>query len=336
LLAALLTAIPATDLEVVDDVGEPSPGPGEVVIELDACGICGTDLEIMAGNSYRPDLPFILGHEPVGRVIEDAEESWLGKRVTMSLFGGEREHCQVCLEHPDWPTPCRVGDERLCYGATEVLGVAGRPGAFAERTSARAELLVGVPEELSSAEAASLVDAGATAANAARQVDPEDPRPVAVIGGGPLGFFAAQLLSGDHDVTVVEPLAGRREQVAELGLDAVDVMATLTGPFGAVLDCAGAPEVMAAGLDLLGPRGLFVVVGYGRVSIDSAPIARKELRVAGVRSGDPDDLRGILGKAAQGEFRLPEIRSWVLPEINQAFADLRQGVVPGKAVIVPH
>ena len=66
--AALLEAIPTEHLPV-RVLADPEPGPGQLLLDVTACGICGTDLHILEGRSYRPRLPFVLGHEPVGRVV---------------------------------------------------------------------------------------------------------------------------------------------------------------------------------------------------------------------------------------------------------------------------
>jgi 2-desacetyl-2-hydroxyethyl bacteriochlorophyllide A dehydrogenase len=206
-------------------------------------------------------------------------------------------------------------------------------GAFAELLVAAESQLVPVPPELKSTDAATLVDAGATAANAARQVPADDPRPVLVVGAGPLGFFAAQLLRPRHEVIAIEPQSARRSAVRRLGLDAVADLAELDVLAGAVVDCTGAPSVFPIGLELLGAGGTYVVAGYGPVETHLAPVARKELTIRGVRSGRRADLERVLGALAAGELEPPDVTTWPLAEINAAFAALRAGDVPGKAVI---
>lgn len=333
--AAVLTELPSEHFALDPAFPDPRPEPGSVVLEVEACGICGTDLEILRGRSYAPELPFVLGHEPVGRVAELGEgvdPALAGQRVTMTIFVGDEERCAVCRQHPDWRTPCRSGDERLCHAGAEVIGVLGRRGGFAERLEVPARLLVPVPPGLASEDAACLVDAGATAANAVRHLDPADPRPVAVFGAGPLGFLAAQLL--DRPALVVEPNPRRRAAVAELGLPVFETPEGIEENLGAIVDCAGAPGLFAAGLELLGAHGRYVVAGYGPVEVSTAPLARKELRVEGVRSGRREDLERVLGAVAAAELRLPAIETWPLALIDEAFAALRSGEVAGKAVIV--
>ena len=185
--AALLTRLPSVNLDV-RDVPEPEPGPESVMVSVEACGMSGTDIHIMDGVSYRPELPFILGHEPVGVVSavgDGIDSDLIGARVVPTLFLG----CKEC-------GPCRSGDERLCEKRPSITGVS-RPGGFAERVVLSVSQLVSVPSQLSSQVAASLVDAGATAYNATRvaldrAVDPQGAH--LIVGAGPVGFLVADLL----------------------------------------------------------------------------------------------------------------------------------------------
>jgi 2-desacetyl-2-hydroxyethyl bacteriochlorophyllide A dehydrogenase len=322
--AALLTGIPATDLEL-RDVPEPRiTRDDEAIVAVSACGVCGTDLHIMAGASYRPALPFTLGHEPVGTVVAagTAARDWVGTRVTMTLFEG----CGVCR----W---CRTGNRRLCPEMRSIVGVAERAGAFAEYVTVPADQLVRVSDALGDHEAAALVDAGATAANAARAAASSTGRSV-VVGGGPVGFLTAALLrSAGREVTVVEPLEPRRRALDAVGIRVVG-HAEDGPPADIVVECSGAPAPVAWALEHLAPEGLLVLAGYSVVSdLDLAYAARKELHVRGVRSGSRDDLEHVLALAAAGEIPVPPVQSWPLTEINHALAQLRAGTVHGKAVI---
>jgi 2-desacetyl-2-hydroxyethyl bacteriochlorophyllide A dehydrogenase len=314
--AAALTTIPAVSFQQVE-LPDPAPAPGEAVLAVEACGICGTDLHIVAGESYAPALPFVLGHEPVGRVAG-------GGLAAITLFEG----CGVCRE-------CTSGDARLCQNMRSIAGVLGRHGGFAERLVVPAAQIVPVPDGLSAAEAASLTDAGPTAANAVRCVAGAR-GPCVVIGGGPVGFLVAEMLRAEGQaVTVVERLEARRAALEAIGHTVTDTTEGLEAP-GIVIDCAPAPALMPWALDALEPHGMFVVVGYGPVpDLDLAPVARKELRIAGVRSGSRADLERALGLAAEGRIRLPEIAVFPLARIDEAFAALRAGTLAGKAVIVP-
>ena len=157
--AAQLVEIPSTELQLAD-VPEPELRPLSVIISVEACGICGTDLHIMEGSGYRPEMPFTLGHEPVGTVSAvgpDVDGALVGSRVVPTIFVG-CNHCE----------PCRSGDERLCVNGPTITGVFRQPGGFAERMALMATQLVPVPAQVPLEVAATLVDAGATAHNAVR------------------------------------------------------------------------------------------------------------------------------------------------------------------------
>jgi 2-desacetyl-2-hydroxyethyl bacteriochlorophyllide A dehydrogenase len=325
--AAVVEELPTATLAVVD-VAPPEPAAGELLVRVEACGICGTDLHILDGSSYRPALPFVLGHEPVGRVLDAAEPAgreWVGRRVTLTLFEG----CGRCR----W---CLAGDERLCPELRSVRGVLNAAGGFADLMIVPAAQAVEVPDALSSVEAATLVDSGATAIDAADVIAGTGAAAVLVVGGGPVGLLLAEILrSRGTSVVVVEPREERRALLARLGHRVLPALDAYVTPVPVVAECSGAPEPVARGLDLLEPRGTLVLVGYARLAdFDAAPIARKELTVRGVRSGSKAHLEAVLGLAAAESIRLPPATTWPIAEINAALAALREGRVAGKAVVV--
>jgi len=326
--AAVAREIPTERLQIAT-VAAPSPeADADVILRVEACGICGTDLHILAGESYRPKTPFVLGHEPVGVVVGagDGAREWLGRRVTMTLFTGDGS-CPMCTS----------GDERLCPDLVSITGVLGVWGGYAEYLRVHARQLVEVPPSLSWAEAASLVDCGATAANSVRVALTREPRSVLVLGAGPIGYMCAELLRvRGVPVQVVQPSPLRREALERIGHDVVDSIDAAARPVDVVIDCAGTAGVVAPGVPALGPRGMYVVAGYAQVpQMDFATVARKEVDIRGIRSGRRQDLESIIALAAMRQIRLPEITEWRLSDTNDALAALRNRQVPGKAVIVP-
>jgi alcohol dehydrogenase, propanol-preferring len=325
--AAVVSTLPATQLELAD-VPIPVPGPADVLVRVEACGICGTDLHILDGHSYAPTLPFVLGHEPVGVVVEAGEEArdWLGLRVTITLFTG----CGTCRQ-------CLAGDERLCPRLVAITGVLGEWGAYATHVRVHARQLVEVPAALDPVSAAGLVDAGATAANSVRHALTRRPDRAVVLGAGPIGHLSAELLRhADVPVQVVEPHPVRGDAIADLGYEVAAELGPEHCGTDVIVDCSGAPSAVVPALDALGPRGLFLLAGYSRVpDVDFAVVARKEATIQGIRSGSRADLESILDLAAAGLLRLPDVITWGLEDVNDAIAALRAGQVPGKAVIVP-
>lgn len=329
MIAAVAATIPTITLEL-REVPDPEPAAGELLVEVEACGICGTDLHILEGISYRPETPFTLGHEPVGRVIavgSAADELWIGRRVTTTLFTG----CGRC----SW---CRAGDERLCPDLESIIGVLRAQGGFAERLRIQTSKAVEVPARLTPCDAATLVDAGVTAANSVRTINRDPDGLLVVVGGGPVGFVAAELArAGGWDVTVVQTSLLRREALLSIGHTVVPSLREVSGRPSVVIDAAGTAPVVPWALEVLAPRGVLVAAAYGNVdSLNLGPAARKELRILGVRSGCRDDLVWVLHAAADSVIRLPAVTTWPLTAIDGAFAALRGRTVGGKAVILPH
>jgi 2-desacetyl-2-hydroxyethyl bacteriochlorophyllide A dehydrogenase len=300
----------------------------DVILRVDACGICGTDLHIMEGISYRPQLPFVLGHEPAGTVVEAGRNAtnWLGRRVIITLFTG-CGHCSECL----------YGNERLCANVVSDTGVFGAWGGYAEYLLVHAAQLLEIPDRLTSLQAASLVDAGATAANSVRVAMTRDPQNVLILGAGPIGLLSAEMLTTyGVNVQMTQRSALRRAAAEQWGYEAFGSIAQTRGGFDAVIDATGSAAVFADGIAALGPRGKYILAGYAVVpNADFGEVSHKEAVIHGIRSGSRADLATITAMAASGKIRLPEITSWELAEINQAIEALKSKQVNGKAVIVP-
>ena len=301
-----------------------------MIVEVSACGICGTDLHIMGGTSYRPELPFVLGHEPVGTIVgvsPDVDQEIMGRRIAAAIFVG----CGHC-------PPCRAGDERLCVHGARVTGVLGLWGGFAERLVLGADQIVDVPAGLPDVIAASLVDAGPTAHNAARTVLAGGrPRSSSVViaGAGPVGVVLAGLLMTEGvSPVLVEPNPLRRGAAGQLGLHTVASLEQTDPAIDVVIDCAGVPDAIVPMLNRVAVHGLYVSVGYAAVpELDLAVVARRELTIRGIRSGTRTDLARVLQLAADGALGLPSCQVWNLDGINDALENLRAGRLAGKAVI---
>jgi L-iditol 2-dehydrogenase len=199
----------------------------------------------------------------------------------------------------------------------------------------RTSQAVPVPESIADDAVATLVDAGASAANSVRVAALARGRAAVVVGGGPLGLLAAELLRASGvEVVVVQTSEARRAAIAAMGHDVRPSIDAVHETPDGVIDAAGAPEVLPWALDALAPGGVFVAAAYGPVpKADLTPASRKELTIRGIRSGRRDDLERILGLVATRAIRLPPVRRWTLDEIDGALAAIRARSVPGKAVI---
>jgi 2-desacetyl-2-hydroxyethyl bacteriochlorophyllide A dehydrogenase len=327
--AAVLSAIPTRQLEITQRAVPKPRSAGDVLLRVLACGICGTDVHILEGRSYRPELPFVLGHEVVGEVVEAPDDSvvTVGEVAAVSPFRG----CLSCEN-------CRAGDQRLCQVANVVNGVIGRDGGFAEFELVHQSQLVPVPDGLSPTVGASLVDCGPTAMNAVSALGSRTPERVVITGGGAIGRLVAQLLSSSvARVTVVEPMEARREAITvHPAVDTIPDGGALDDPIDVVVECSGSSAALEWALNRLAPHGLLVLAGYSTLEdFDFGRLSRKELDVRGVRSGSAAQLGAVLRLAADSAIEVAGPDIWKLSEVNEAFAALAADQPPAKVVLVP-
>src|SRR6266545_4676904 len=168
-------------IEEVDDL---RPGPGEAVVKVMACGIDGTDLKLLHGFGYTPELPFIMGHEPAGVIAA------VGEGVT-AFKPGDRVVTYNFLIPPESPW-YESEREQLCPDMLGVIGVKGLNGGYAERLLVPAHQLVRIPERIAWPDAAVHCDAGVTAYHAVRRSRLAAGETALVIGVGGVGSFAVQ------------------------------------------------------------------------------------------------------------------------------------------------
>src|SRR5713226_3224857 len=170
------------DLRIVEKP-IPEPGEGQVLIRVEACGICHTDAATVTGTYPGLNLPRVPGHEVVGRIdaLGNGVAKWkIGQRVGVGFFGGADGVCE----------PCRRGDMVHCQNP--VIPGATVDGGYAEVIIAEARGIASIPDELGSAEAAPLLCAGITTYNALRNAGLRGGDLVAVQGIGGLGHLGIQ------------------------------------------------------------------------------------------------------------------------------------------------
>ncbi len=275
----------------LEEVERPHPGPGEALVEMRACGVCGSDL---MDWYVAPRAPLVLGHEPAGVVVEAEGEGLpaVGTRV----FVHHHVPCMRCDR-------CLRGAETNCvrFKATRIV-----PGGFAELILVPAEnvpdLLV-LPDEVSDA-AATAVEPLACCLRGLRRARVAAGTRLAVVGGGPMGLLAAQAAQaeGAH-VVVAEPLEARRELAGRLGLPAVPAEAgAVAEALGAkatvVLLCTGAQAAWELGrevADVGAVLQLFAPSTPGtRRDFDVNEVMFGELEIQGSYSAGPADVRRAL------------------------------------------
>jgi len=299
----------------------PVPGTGQVLIKVEACGICHSDMLFKEGLWPGMKYPFVPGHEVAGRVEKVGPGTNLfkvGQRVGVGWNGGYCSHCE----------PCREGEFPYCTtGATTGVNF---DGGFAEYMVAPETAVAAMPEGLDAIEAAPLLCAGITTYNALRSSGARSGDLVAVQGIGGLGHLAVQFASKSGYRTVAISRGKDKEAFAkELGAhhyidDANgDAARQLQELGGARVILATAPSSKAiSGLTAgLRYKGKLVIVAAPHDNIEVSPIflLMGSRSVAGHYSGYAKDSEDTLAFSALTGVR-PKVEVYPLSQVNEAFA----------------
>jgi 2-desacetyl-2-hydroxyethyl bacteriochlorophyllide A dehydrogenase len=318
----------------IQDRPRPPLRPNQVLVEVDMCGICGSDLHAsQLPQVYRGDC--ILGHESTGRVaaVGDEVADWAaGQRVAVNPNGNVDGTCVYC----------RSGRPNFCRQATleTALGLQA-DGALAPLMAAFPGHLRRIPDELGTLEAA-WVEPTATALRAVELAGELTGRTVLVTGGGPIGQLACRIahLRSPAQILLMEPAAQRAQfatasHAVSIAADAAEDYATGSG-VDVVFECSGNAAATSTALKLLAPGGILVVVGAGpEPALDSATILLKEITVRGSYIYT-DEFDRTIDLLATQQVTVADLTTEItpLPDALAAFEALRAGEIM-KALIAP-
>jgi (R,R)-butanediol dehydrogenase/meso-butanediol dehydrogenase/diacetyl reductase len=317
---------------VVERVPVPELGPGDALVRISHCGICGTDLHHVAGRLGHG--PLVLGHEYSGVVAAVGEdvEGWVpGDRVV----GGPGLGCGAC-------PPCRAGTPHLCR-VDPVRGGAGN-GSWATFRRVAAGQLFRVPHGLDLRTAA-LTEPLAIALRAVRRGGVQPGDRVLVTGAGSIGMLAvAFLVELGAEVTVSEPSAVRRERALRIGArEAWEPGPTAVpgGPYAAVVECSGRAEVMEQAVGSLARGGTMVLVGIGagsRPAFDARQLTLTETTVTGSVDYSRAEFAEALAVLAAGRLPVDDLLEpgdVPLDEVATVVPRLTRGEIAGKVLVAP-
>jgi alcohol dehydrogenase, propanol-preferring len=325
----------------IEEVTRPTAGPGEVLIEIEACGVCHSDLHVADGDWKQfagiVKKPLILGHEIVGRVVEKGaavQDLQVGDLVGVPWVHWTCGDCEFC----------RGGNENLCIKQA-ITGVTV-DGGYAEFAKAPASHAMRIPPNLSPKEVAPLFCAGVTVYRALKHAKILAGQRLAVFGVGGLGHIAIQIgRSFGAEVTAIDISDEKLAQAKSLGtshtLNAAssDAVKELRGKGG--IHVAIVTSAAKAAYDMafygLRPTGTLLVLGLPADDICFPPIvmSAKEVRIQATAVGTRDDLREVLALAAAGKVRC-QVTSRPLAQVNEVLEDLRHGRISGRVVLTPH
>jgi 2-desacetyl-2-hydroxyethyl bacteriochlorophyllide A dehydrogenase len=298
----------------LEEVAEPRPAAGEVLVQVAACGICGSDLHGYLGHSARRSahVPLIMGHEFTGRIVE------IGEGVNSSLAVGDRVIVQPQISCGRCRA-CRAGLGNICPNMA-IIGIE-RPGAFAEVVAVPTDRVFGLPADLSDVDGA-LVETLAVEVHLFRHMTPPLLRTVVILGAGAQGLLAAQLakLAGATQVIVTDRIAERLALAKRLGAsitieadqeNLVQRILDSTDGWGAdlVVDAVGAPITRQQAIAVLAPGGTLGLIGLGKgeTTLDFLPVVNKELQIRGSYCYSDDDFQRALELLAARQIKVQDM-----------------------------
>jgi len=326
----------------VEERPVPRPGPGQVLIEVDHCGICGSDIHLLLdGWAGKPGL--VAGHEYTGTIAALGEEVE-GWAIGESVVAGPSPRCGHCRR-------CLEGKPSQCEHQGSIVDDAD--GAFAGYVVVRATSLLRLPAGLTSREAA-LAEPLAVALHGITRSGVVPGDSVMVIGAGPIGALsiAALVARGVGPVIAVEPGPRRQQLARDLGAaEVIDPVELETFPawepermaaraVHVVLECSGHKSAMEAGFHQLKRGGTLALVGAGieQPAFDPNRFVLNELSVVGSFVYDLGGFEQALAMLADDAFPtdlLIEAEDVPLDRLSDALTGLAQGRYAGKVMVVP-
>lgn len=320
----------------IDRLPIPTPGPGQVLIKMEATGVCHTDLHAADGDwPVKPTPPFIPGHEGVGKVValgSGLTRLAIGERVGIAWLGTACGSCEFCLS----------GRETLCESQQD-SGYSVN-GSFAEYAVADAAYVAKIPAGLDPAAVAPILCAGVTTYKGLKMTDTRPGQWVVISGVGGLGHMAVQYAKamGLH-VAAVDTTDEKLELARKLGAEltvnvtTTDPVATIQREIGGahgVLVTAVNPAAFAQGVGMLRRGGTMSLVGLppGDFPLPIFEVVLKALTIRGSIVGTRLDLEEALQFAAEGKVHVTYATE-PLENINSIFTRLREARIEGRIVI---
>jgi alcohol dehydrogenase, propanol-preferring len=315
----------------------PAPGPGQILVKTAACGVCYTDVHAARGDwPVKPTLPFIPGHEAIGRVVvvgAGVTAVKMGDRVGVPWLYSACGHCEYCLSA--WETVC----------AQAQFGGYTRNGGFAEYLLADPNYVAHVPPGLGAAEAAPLICAGITSYKGIKETAAKPGEWIAISGVGGLGHLAIQYAKAmGLRVCAIDVNDGKLAHAQRLGADLL-VNAEAGDPVAAVKKGTGggaqgvlitAPSMGAfkQGVGMTRKRGTCVLVGLppGEFPTPLFDVVANCITIRGSFVGTRQDMAETLAFAAEGKVKA-DIELQPLSSINLILERLERGEVASRVVL---
>lgn len=322
-------------LELVE-LPDPEPGPGEVLIQVSACGVCHTELDEIEGRTPPPGLPVVLGHQVVGEIVESGpgvNRHPIGRRVGVAWIYSSCLECEYC----------QAGLENLCpdFKAT------GRDvnGGYAEYMTVGEDFAFQIPDVFTDIQAAPLLCAGAIGYRSLMLANLEDGQNLGLTGFGASGHLVLKMVGERYPNTQVYVFARNpRERAFAEELGAVwtgDTVDRSPVKLEAIIDTTPAWKPVVEALQNLKPAGRLVINAIRKEAGDKEYLLQldypehlwMEKEIKSVANVSRSDVSEFLKLAARIPIE-PEVQTFPLGDANQALLELRQSQIRGAKVLV--
>jgi propanol-preferring alcohol dehydrogenase len=317
------------------EMPEPTPGDGEILIAVSACGVCHTELDEIEGRTPPPSFPVILGHQVVGKVAAlgpGAGRFRIGDRVGV---GWIHWACGIC-------EACRSGNENVCEG----FRATGRDvnGGYTEFMTVPEAFSYAIPGIFSDAEAAPLLCAGAIGYRSLRLTGLREGQSLGLTGFGASAHLVLKMVHHRFPLTKVFVFArSERERAFALGLGAVWAGTSEEAPpekLNAIIDTTPAWKPVVDALNHLIPGGRLVINAIRKEERDKTELLRLdfpthlwlEKEIKSVANVTRHDISEFLSLAAEIPIR-PEVQEYPMTDANRVLSELKEGKIRGAKVL---
>ncbi len=322
---------------VIEELAVPVPGPGELLVEVMACGVCHTDLHAADGDwPVKPAPPFVPGHETAGRVAAlgaGVSNYKVGDAVGIAWLHDACGSCEFCIQ--GWETLCE--QQRNSGYSVD--------GGFAQYAIASAAYAARLPDDVDFAQMAPIICAGVTTYKGIKETEARPGQWIAISGLGGLGHVAVQYAKtmGLH-VVGLDVAQDKLDLARSLGADAAidarssdavaQVLDVTKGGAHGVLVTAVSPPAFSQALQYVRRGGTVALNGLppGSFPTPIFDVVLKRLTIRGSIVGTRQDLAEAIALASEGKVRAT-IHTAVLEDVNRVFSDLKGGRVDGRVVL---
>ncbi|MEW2522046.1 zinc-dependent alcohol dehydrogenase [Actinacidiphila alni] len=320
---------------VIEERPDPEPGPGQVLIRVEASGLCHTDIHAAHGDwPVKPRPPFVPGHEGVGvveRLGEGVERLAVGQRVAVPWLGSACGRCEHCLS--GWETLCE----------SQVNTGYGCDGGFAEKMLARADFAQAVPDGITPSDAAPLTCAGVTTYKALKVAGVRPSQLVAISGVGGLGHLAVQYAKiAGATVAAIDVTDEKLELASTLGADLLidarkddpaEVLKRHGGAHAAIALAVNESAFVAAygGLRRGGRLVMVALPAHGTIAVPIFDTVLNGTSVIGSIVGTRQDLAEVYRLHAAGRTRVIR-QTRPLDSVNESIDEVLRARIPARIV----